>query len=65
VKSIPYFSREFHMFDSYQLGRDPLPVYQAARLLINIQLGTGEFPQQVIKIYWFIHMVLLRSISER
>ncbi|KAK1678554.1 hypothetical protein QYE76_039402 [Lolium multiflorum] len=29
-----------------QLGRDPLPVYQAARLLINIQLGTGEFPQQ-------------------
>ncbi|XP_047068342.1 achilleol B synthase-like [Lolium rigidum] len=29
-----------------QLARDPVPVYQAARLLINIQLGTGEFPQQ-------------------
>ncbi|KAK1605776.1 hypothetical protein QYE76_029449 [Lolium multiflorum] len=29
-----------------QVERDPLPIYGAARQLINMQLETGEFPQQ-------------------
>ena len=44
------FYKVFHILHSKQLGRDPTPVYKAARLLMNMQLETGEFPQQVINI---------------
>ena len=38
------FSYDVHYF---KVERDPTPLYHAAKELMNMQLETGEFPQQV------------------
>jgi hypothetical protein len=45
----------FHILWAKQVERDPEPLYRAAKELINMQLQSGEFPQQVSLQFFGLH----------
>ncbi|CAD6246450.1 unnamed protein product [Miscanthus lutarioriparius] len=45
-----------------QVERDPTPLHKAARLIMSMQLGNGDFPQEVTAkcpLYYTIHILIL------